>query len=78
MSAVCLHKCVCASVCVLALIRQGVDWQTPQNPLIEFLLVCHSSFIGAFLAFCGKQVGCHSSTAAVADTHLHKLENEMS
>lgn len=47
-SVVSLRENICACVCVLAFVRQGVDWQTPQNPLIEFLLVCHSSFIGVF------------------------------
>lgn len=58
-SAVCLPERVAASVRVFARTWQGVDWQTAQNPLIEFLLVCHLSFIGAFLAFGSKQVGCH-------------------
>lgn len=71
---VCLRVSAFVLVCLLELIRQGVDWQTPQNPLIEFLLVCHSSFIGAFLAFYGKQVGCHSSAAAGADTPLQIRE----
>lgn len=47
--------------------------------LIEFPLVCHSSFVGAFLALGDKQVGCHSSAAvaafaaaaAAADTHIN-------
>lgn len=47
-SVVCLPECVPASVRVFARTWQGVDWQTAQNPLIEFLLVCHLSFIGAF------------------------------
>lgn len=58
---VCVYGDMTASVCAVLLLTRGAfDWLACPRLLIEFILVCRSDFIRAFLALFTEQVGLHS------------------